>query len=67
MLSKITLVPILACLLIILTFLTTFSYASTVKPAEPVVYPQAGCRCCLWDYTKALISCARVCCGDKCC
>ncbi|KAL3627225.1 hypothetical protein CASFOL_028588 [Castilleja foliolosa] len=63
--NKITLVAILACLLI-LTSLATISYATTLKPVERVVYPQ-GCRCCLWDYTKALISCARVCCGDKCC
>ncbi|PIN02876.1 hypothetical protein CDL12_24607 [Handroanthus impetiginosus] len=65
MLSKKTLVITLIWLLLV-TYLVTCSYGATAKPAETVVYPQ-GCRCCLFDFSKQLITCAKVCCGDNCC
>ncbi|CAA0818031.1 Unknown protein [Striga hermonthica] len=65
--SKKTLVTILAWLIVIAYIATaSFGATTTTKPSERVVYPQ-GCRCCRFDYSKQLITCARVCCGDDCC
>ncbi|KAL1537197.1 hypothetical protein AAHA92_29737 [Salvia divinorum] len=53
--------------LLLAAFLVTCSCAAaSTKPAERVVHPQ-GCRCCLFNFSKPLITCARVCCGENCC
>ncbi|KAL8033075.1 hypothetical protein ABFS82_13G139400 [Erythranthe guttata] len=52
--------------LLLVAYFATCSYGATSKPSKHVVYPQ-GCRCCMFDFSKPLISCARVCCGQNCC
>ncbi|PIN02875.1 hypothetical protein CDL12_24606 [Handroanthus impetiginosus] len=63
MLSKKTLVITLTWLLLV-TYLVTCSCGPPAT--ETVVHPQ-GCRCCLFDFSKPLITCVKACCMPNCC
>ncbi|KAH6768758.1 hypothetical protein C2S51_014094 [Perilla frutescens var. frutescens] len=65
MMGKNTLLITLAWLLLVAYFVTC-SYAANTKPADRVVHPE-GCRCCLFNFSKPLITCVKVCCGQNCC
>ncbi|KAH7674299.1 hypothetical protein IHE45_08G064100 [Dioscorea alata] len=49
-----------------LAALAIVSAGARTGPSEHVFYPN-GCRCCLFDFSKPLYRCVRVCCGDNCC